>query len=239
MPIDPPIEAIAFDLDGTLLDTVPDIAAACAKMMRRQGLPELPLADIRRFVGQGTGELVKRCLASIGMPADEAGLARVLADFRKAYEEENGLRTQIFPGVQEGLEKFAASGLPMVVATNKPAQFSEPLLAQTGLARFFRFAVCGDTTPYKKPHPEPLLYACRRLDIAPESLLLVGDSINDARAARAAGARVALVTYGYADDAPVSRQDCDALAGDFAEAFAFFEAVRQGLGQAGQNQARA
>ncbi|MDR0996893.1 MAG: phosphoglycolate phosphatase, partial [Zoogloeaceae bacterium] len=201
-------DLIAFDLDGTLLDTVPDIAAACVQMMGALGLPELPTADIRRFVGQGTGELVRQCLAEVGAPTDADALDQALAAFRTAYEAENGVRASVFAGVAEGLEKFAASGLPLIVVTNKPTQFSLPLLDQTGLAPFFRFAVCGDTTPYKKPHPEPLLYACRRLDVAPERLLLIGDSINDARAARAARAQVVLVTYGYADSAPVSASDC-------------------------------
>jgi phosphoglycolate phosphatase len=139
--------------------------------------------------------------------------------FRRFYAEENGRSTQVYPGVVEGLRDFHAAGLPLAVVTNKSAAFTQPLLEQTRLANFFQHLVCGDSTPFKKPHPEPILHACRLLGVAPAANIHLGDSINDALAARAAGSLAWLVPYGYTEGKPVSADDCDALVSDFPSAW--------------------
>ena len=154
-----PIRSVTIDLDGTLLDTVPDLAAAANGMMRELGRPEFPLAVVASFVGRGIPKLVERCLPDI----DATAVAAAQDIFRRHYAIENGRRSTLFPGVLEGLQAFRAAGMQMAVITNKAAAFTEPLLLATELAPWFGFAVSGDSLPEKKPHPMPLLHACERM----------------------------------------------------------------------------
>ena len=211
----PAIHSLTFDLDGTLLDTLPDLAAAANAMLAELGRPPLPLATIAGFIGHGTVNLVARCLPDV--TDDATALDAAQAIFRRHYAIENGRRSQPFPGVMAALEQFAAAGLPLAVVTNKPAQFSEPLLVATGLADFFRFVICGDTLAEKKPHPLPLLHACQRFGVAPAENLHIGDSRHDAASARAAGCPVWLLPHGYNAGEPVRAADCDAIVASFDE----------------------
>lgn len=208
------IRSVTLDLDGTLLDTIPDLAAAANGMLRDLGRAEYPLAIIATFVGRGIPKLVERCLPDIS----GATLAAAQTLFRQHYARENGLRTKPFPGVLEGLNALYAAGLPLVVVTNKAAAFTEPLLAATGLTPFFRFAISGDSLSEKKPHPLPLIKACERLGVAPGENLHIGDSRHDAAAARAAGCPVWLVPYGYNEGKSVHDIDCDAIVTSLDEA---------------------
>ena len=209
-----PIRSITIDLDGTLLDTVPDLAAAANAMLRELGRPELPIETIAAFIGRGIPKLVARCLPDL----DDDAVDQAQAVFRRHYAVENGRRSRLFPGVLEGLQAFRAAGLPMAVITNKAAAFTEPLLVATQLNSWFEFAVSGDSLAHKKPHPAQLLHACERMGTVPAENLHIGDSHHDAVAARAAGCPVFIVPYGYNEGEDVQGIDCDAIVASLAEA---------------------
>ncbi len=209
-----PIRSVTIDLDGTLLDTVPDLAAAANAMLRELGRPEYPIDTIAGFIGRGIPKLVARCLPDL----DDDAVEQAQVIFRRHYAIENGRRSALFPGVLEGLQAFRAAGLPMAVITNKAAAFTEPLLVATQLAPWFEFAVSGDSLPHKKPHPAQLLHACERMGTAPADNLHIGDSHHDAVAARAAGCPVFIVPYGYNEGEDVQGIDCDAIVASLAEA---------------------
>ena len=209
-----PIRSVTIDLDGTLLDTVPDLAAAANAMLRELGRPEYDIDTIAGFIGRGIPKLVERCLPDLDSDAVEQ--AQVV--FRRHYAIENGRRSRLFPGVLEGLRALREAGLPMAVITNKAAAFTEPLLVATQLASWFEFAVSGDSLPHKKPHPAQLLHACERMGTSPAENLHIGDSHHDAVAARAAGCLVFIVPYGYNEGEDVQGIDCDAIVTSLAEA---------------------
>lgn len=209
--------SITFDLDGTLLDTVADLAEACRLMLAELGQPPRSEAEIRRFVGRGMAVLVERCLTREAAP-DPALLGQGIAAFQRHYATVNGLQSQFFPGVREGLAAWHATGLPLAVVTNKPAAFTEVLLERTGIAHYFQAVVSGDTTPQRKPHPAPLLHACAALGCAPATNLHIGDSKHDIETARNAGCAVYCVPYGYNEGEPVRAEDCDALVADLCVA---------------------
>jgi phosphoglycolate phosphatase len=208
------IRTITFDLDGTLLDTVPDIAVAANAMLRELRQPTCTEQVIASFVGHGTAQLVAHCLPEM----DAEDLVQAQGIFRRHYDHENGRRSQPYPGVMQALKMLNDAGLPLAVVTNKPAAFTDPLLASTGLAPFFRFAVSGDSLAEKKQHPLPLLHACQRFGVTPTENLHIGDSRHDAAAARAAGCPVWLTPYGYNAGEPVRAADCDAIVATLTEA---------------------
>ncbi|MCL2161533.1 MAG: phosphoglycolate phosphatase [Betaproteobacteria bacterium] len=203
-------KAVLFDLDGTLLDTLSDLTEAANLMLAELGRPSLDRARLLGFVGRGVNDLISRCLADSGEPSTvEIDTAREI--FRHHYVCVNGLTTQPYPGVAELLATLAARRLKMAVVTNKSAVFTLPLLQQFDMAKYFGAVVCGDTLPVRKPDPAMILYACKLLGAKPEESLMIGDSINDSLAARAAGAPVLLVKYGYSEGMPVESIDCDGL----------------------------
>ena len=214
------VGAVIFDLDGTLLDTVPDLHAAVCAMLADLGRPALPEEAIRCYVGRGIANLVKRSLAdSLDAAEDDSPApADALASFRRHYARENGRRAQLFPGVLEGLQAIRAQGLPMAVATNKSDAFTRPLLEMTGLAGFFSVVVSGDSLPKHKPDPMSLVWTCGRLGVSPADTLFIGDSVNDFLAARAACCRVFLLPYGYNEGRDVQELDCDAIVPSIASA---------------------
>jgi len=206
------VRAVMFDLDGTLLDTLPDLAHAAHAMLRRAGLPPITDDAVKSYVGRGIPNLVKRCLTGAsGSAPDEAFLASMVTIFREEYRTVNGRHTRPYPGVLDTLQRLRHAGLPMACVTNKSAEFAEPLLAGQGLLQYFEVVVSGDTLAHKKPHPAPVLHACEALGEAPHHAMLVGDSGNDIAAARAAGCKVACVPYGYNEGVPVRAEECDAL----------------------------
>ncbi len=212
-----PLLSATFDLDGTLVDSIPDLAAACHAMLAELGQPPRTDGDIHRFVGKGMAVLVERCLTWGAAP--EASLLEAgIAAFRRHYADINGRASTVYPGVVDGLEAFRALGLPLGVVTNKPAAFTAPLLERMGLAAYFEVVISGDTLAFKKPRPEPLLHACALLATEPGLNLHVGDSLNDIESARAAGCPVICVPYGYNEGRPVDSADCDALVSDLVAA---------------------
>ena len=204
-----PVRALCFDLDGTLLDTIPDLAAAANAMLTDQGHAPRPLAEVATYVGKGAERMLAAAgvPASIGTPAFDAVRER----FHANYHRVNGQAARLYPGVLEGLQKLQARGLPMAVVTNKPFAYIEPLLVQFGLAPFFAFSIGGDSLPVRKPDPGQLLEACRRLALTPADVLMVGDSLNDTQAARAAGMPVVILPYGYNEGRPLESVDADAV----------------------------
>jgi len=206
----PRIRAVLFDLDGTILDTAADLAAAANAMLAGIGRVTLPETQIRDYIGRGVQNLVTRSLeATGGASAQEASSA--LAVFERHYLAGIADRTRPYAGVLEGMEALARAGIPMGCVTNKAARFTEPLLERTGLMRFLRVVVSGDTVANKKPHPEPMLHAAAKLGIAPGETLMVGDSLNDVASARAAGCPVVVVPYGYREGLAIEALGADAV----------------------------
>jgi phosphoglycolate phosphatase len=218
------IRAVTIDLDGTLADTIPDLAVAANSMLRELGRPPLEVARIRTFVGKGIPKLVERTLAdSWGhAPAPEL-MARALPVFERCYAEVNGRHSEIYPGVGEGLRALRDKGLPLACVTNKSGRFTAPLLEHLRLAGFFDQVIAGDVLPQKKPDPAQFLHACRGFGIDPADMLVIGDSGNDAQAARAAGCPVFCVPYGYNEGRDVRHLDVDAIVASLFEASQLIE----------------
>ncbi len=192
------LRGVLVDLDGTLMDTAPDLAAAANRMRADFGLPPLPLERIAAFVGKGAEVLVHRALTDdMAGTADPADFARGRSAFYAHYTAENGLQAVVFERVPQALALLRERGLKVACVTNKPKEFTGPLLQKMELAPLFDAVVAGDEVAEKKPHPALLLEACRRLRLHPAEVTLIGDSVNDAQAARAAGCGCLLVETGY------------------------------------------
>ena len=216
-----PVKAVMIDLDGTLVDSIPDLAAAANMMLAELGRSALDVELIRTFVGKGITNLVERTLSgAMDGTADPELMARALPIYERCYTQVNGRHTTIYPGVKSGLVAFEQQGLPLACVTNKSMRFTQPLLEMLGLAGHFSTVVAGDTLARKKPDPAPLLYACESFRIAPHDMLMIGDSVNDTEAARAAGCPVFCVTYGYNEGRDVHTLDTDAIVGTLHEAAA-------------------
>ncbi len=221
------IRAVCIDLDGTLLDTIPDLAAAANAMLLDLGHAPLPEARIREFVGKGVDVLIARTLHAAGaagpsiLPAEGRAEAVVPAEARERfyanYRRLNGSAARLYEGVVEGVRGLRALGLRLACVTNKPAEFIPALLERFRLADDFDFSIAGDTLTVRKPHPGQLLEACRRWALPPDNVLAVGDSFNDAQAARAAGMPVYLVPYGYNEGRSVHEADVDGIVGSLSE----------------------
>lgn len=187
--------ALLFDLDGTLVDSVPDLAAAANRLLAELNRPKLSEAEIAPMVGDGVAKLVERVLAARGL----SGLAPepTVRRFSVLYEADAATLTRPYPGVLDGLAAFEAAGARLAVCTNKPEAATHAVLDALGLARFFPVVLGGDTLPVRKPYPAPLRTALARLGVAPERAAMVGDHRNDLLAARSAGVAAIFARYGY------------------------------------------
>jgi phosphoglycolate phosphatase len=207
-----PIRAVAFDLDGTLLDTLPDIAAAADAMLVAQGRAPVGAAVVRGFIGEGIATLVKRLLTGeIDGEPDPAVLEPALAQFFEGYFAHLSVHTRPFAGMSALVERLAERSVPLACVTNKAERFTRPLLAAHGLLDRFDVVVGGDTLGVRKPHPRVLQHTAAALGVAPEALLMVGDSVTDVRAARAAGTPVVVVPWGYTGGEPAEALGADAV----------------------------
>jgi phosphoglycolate phosphatase len=190
--------AVLFDLDGTLVDSLPDIAWSANRMLRELGLPERGLDELRAWIGNGVDRLVKRALTGEMEAEPDSGLfERGLALFKDFYAGHVSELSEVYPGARETLQILDAVDLHIACVTNKAERFTLDLLAALDLERYFSLVVSGDTTPRKKPDPLPLHYAAKHYRLDSNQCLMVGDSENDVAAARAAGFAIACVPYGY------------------------------------------
>lgn len=214
-----PIRAVVIDLDGTLLDTAPDLADAAMQMAADLGLPEIDLATVKTYIGNGVSRLVKRVLTR-DMHADPVPelFDRAYPIYEQHYAAWVSRKSRPFPGVVDGLAAFKALDVHVACITNKAERFTVPLLKDTGLYPFFELILSGDSLPERKPSPLPLLHACQYFGVEPAELLLVGDSLNDTQAARAAGCPVFCVPYGYNRGRPVDELDLDAVVPSLVDA---------------------
>jgi phosphoglycolate phosphatase len=205
------VRAVLVDLDGTLLDTAPDLAASANRMLADLGLPSRTPQTIATYIGKGVPMLVSRALG-----AEQHFYERALPIFERYYAEESGRASSPYPGAREGIERMRALGLRLACVTNKPERFTRELLARTGFE--FDVLVCGDHVAHKKPDPEAVLLACERLDVGPGDAVFIGDSQNDVDAARGAGCAVWCVPYGYNEGRPAATLLCDRLVATLEEA---------------------
>jgi phosphoglycolate phosphatase len=190
-----PPALVIFDLDGTLIDSAPDLAAAVNGMLAGYGCQPLSVAEVRRMVGDGVAMLVARALAARDYrPPDPAEAER---SFTRHYESDATSLTTVFPGAAQALQSVSAAGIPLAVCTNKPARLAADILGKLGLGRYFARVIGGDSLPFRKPDPRMLLALLEEFAAAPENALLVGDSEVDAATARAAGVPFVLMKHGY------------------------------------------
>lgn len=211
------VRAAIIDLDGTMLDTVPDFHLAINRMraeLRADTAFSAPLGQerIKLMVGKGSENLIRSVLA-LELDADgvERHFAPAMAAYQRHYLAINGDHSALYPDVAAGLDALQALGLRLACVTNKPIAFARPLLAQKGLAGYFDVVYGGDSLPHKKPHPLPLLQACADFGLAPAQVVAIGDSSNDAQAARAAGCPVLTVPYGYNHGESIHDTDSDGI----------------------------
>ncbi|MBU9148227.1 MULTISPECIES: phosphoglycolate phosphatase [Burkholderia] len=190
-------EAVLFDLDGTLADTAPDLAAAVNKMQRVRGLPETPLDALRRLASAGARGLLG---GAFGITPETPGYDAMRDEFLANYAADICVQTTLFPGIAEVLDELEARGVRWGIVTNKAMRLTAPLVELLGLASRAACVVGGDTTPHSKPHPAPLLHAAGLLALAPDRIVYVGDDLRDIQAGYAAGMATVAAAYGYCGD---------------------------------------
>ena len=212
-----PLDAVIIDLDGTMVDTLGDFAEALNRMLGDLELPPIAAQHIERMVGKGSEHLLRSVLHHVLELMNKAPTAieietlyaHALPSYQRHYLAINGHYARVYPGVEAGLQALRHAGLRLACLTNKPTSFALPLLRAKGLEGYFEQVFGGDSFDKKKPDPLPLLKTCEALQTAPARTLMVGDSSNDAQAARAAGCPVVLVTYGYNHGLPAQAVDAD------------------------------
>jgi 2-phosphoglycolate phosphatase len=196
-----PVQAVLFDLDGTLVDTAPDLIFTLNEMRRRRGLTEMHHGPLRAQASHGTQGLIR---LGFGVGRDHPEFQDLRAEFLDIYLDQLTNRSGLFPQMDEVLDGLEDRGMSWAVVTNKPAYLTEPLLNKLGLLSRAASVVCGDTCAHPKPHPAPLLHACREIGARPDDCLYVGDAARDVEAATAAGMPILVALYGYLgeDDRP-------------------------------------
>lgn len=209
---------VLFDLDGTLVDTAPDLAFSIDKMLHEMDLPPRGEKKVRSWVGNGIEPLVKRALTNhIDQEPDTALFEEALSLFLKIYEDNVCIRSKYYNGVTEGLSYLKGNNIKLGCVTNKKEKFTHVLLKSLGLYDDFGIVICGDSLSKKKPHPLPLIYAADFFGVSPGSSLMVGDSRNDVNAARAAGFQIVCVSYGYTQGEGINETQPDVVIDSLAE----------------------
>ncbi|MES9854162.1 MAG: phosphoglycolate phosphatase [Candidatus Thiodiazotropha sp. L084R] len=211
-------EMILIDVDGTLVDSVPDLAYCVDEMMKRLGRSVHGEAKVRDWVGNGVERLVRRALiGQLNGEPDEADFAKAYPIFLELYAVNTSQRSMLYPGIREGLDYLKHQGYRLGCVTNKAAQFTLPLLKDLGIHDDFEIIIAGDTLPKKKPDPLPLLHAAENLGIDPSAALMVGDSQSDVKAARAAKFQIVCMSYGYNHGEDIRNYDPDAVIDSLTE----------------------
>jgi phosphoglycolate phosphatase len=209
---------ILIDVDGTLVDSVPDLAFCVDEMMKQLGRPPHGETKVRDWVGNGVERLVRRALiGQLDGEPDEADFQQAYPIFLELYAENTSQRSMLYPGIREGLEYLKAKGYRLGCVTNKAAQFTLPLLKDLGVHDEFELIVAGDTLPKKKPDPMPLLHAAEQLGASPGESLMIGDSQSDVKAARAAGFQIVCMSYGYNHGEDIRNYNPDAVIDSLTE----------------------
>jgi phosphoglycolate phosphatase len=213
------IRAAIIDLDGTMLHTAPDFHVAINRMRAELDLAPLTMETITDFVGKGSENLIRRVLA---VDFDATNVAQhfesALASYQQHYLAINGDHATLYPGVREGLDAMRAKGIRLACVTNKPIAFAVPLLKKLALDQYFDVIYGGDSLPQKKPDPAPLLQVCTDFNLQPSQVVAIGDSSNDAQAARAAGCRALNVPYGYNHGQSIQDVDSDGIVSTLLDA---------------------
>jgi len=205
---------VIFDLDGTLVDTSPDLTAALNAVLVAAGRPPLPEEEVRHLVGRGARVLIERGMEATGEPVDEARVPELLQDFIDHYGANIAAGSQPFPGAENAVRRLIASGHKLGICTNKPEFLSFKLMDALNLRRFFPVILGADSQPYRKPDPRHLLDAIAKLGGDPMNAVMVGDSDTDLKTARAAGVPVILVSFGYTE-IPVQELGADVIIDHF------------------------
>jgi N-acetyl-D-muramate 6-phosphate phosphatase len=216
------IDAVLFDLDGTLADTAPDMARTVNAMRTKRGLPPVATDLVRPHVSKGARGMI---CSAFGMTTEHPDFLAMREEFLDIYGRELCVDTVLFPGMEELLATLEADGIAWGVVTNKFERFARPILEQLGVAQRAAAIVGGDTCPRPKPFPDPLLFAAAQMRVAPASTLYVGDDERDVQAARAAGMPVIVAGYGYlGDGTPPTAWEADGVVGSAAEIGAWIRA---------------
>jgi phosphoglycolate phosphatase len=211
-------EMVLIDVDGTLVDSVPDLAYCVDRLMEALGRPVHGEAKVREWVGNGVPRLIERALSGEldGHP-EAADYARAEPIFMECYAANTSTRSHLYDGVREGMDWLKAQGFKLGCVTNKAARFTEPLLKDLGIYDDFSIVVSGDTLAVKKPDPGPLLHVAKFFDVPPERSMMIGDSISDVKAARAAGFQITCLSYGYNHGIDIRESSPDAVIDSFSE----------------------
>ena len=211
-------EMVLIDVDGTLVDSVPDLAWCVDAMMRELDLPERGEERVRHWVGNGVERLVKRSLINeLDGEPDEAQYNKALPIFQDLYSENTSKRSCLYDGVLEALDFLKTTGVRIGCVTNKASQFTLPILKDLGIADYFEIVICGDMVERKKPDPQSLIQAAEQLQTAPEASLMLGDSMSDVKAARAANFGIICMSYGYNHGEDIRDYNPDAVVDSMAE----------------------
>jgi phosphoglycolate phosphatase len=217
-------DMVLLDLDGTLVDTVPDLTYCLDTTLRELSLPEAGEAKVREWVGNGIERLVKRGLTDdFDREPDASLFEKALPIFIDSYRENACKRSQLYPGVREGLDYLVSNDFKLGCVTNKLSQFTNTILDTLDIQNEFGIVISGDTLAKKKPDPLPLLHAAEYFGVSPEQSLMIGDSVNDVRAARAAGFQVLCVSYGYNLGQDIRLANPDHVVDSLADLVNFFQ----------------
>ncbi len=219
---------ILIDVDGTLVDSVPDLAFCIDEMMERLGRPVHGEASVREWVGNGVEKLVKRALTGeLEKEPDKSAFDEAYPVFLELYKENTCKRSYLYNGVQEGLDFLKSESYKLGCVTNKAARFTEPLLKELGIYDYFEIIISGDTLPKKKPDPMPLMHAAEFFKVQPENALMLGDSVSDVKAARAAGFQIVCMSYGYNHGNDIRKSEPDAVLDSMAQLRALLGGSKQ------------
>ena len=211
-------ELIMIDVDGTLVDSVPDLSWCLDETLKQVGLPPRGEASARNWVGNGVIRIVERGIANdLDAAHDPEIFEKAMPIFRALYAENTSKRSVLYPGVREGMDYLQTLGIKIGCITNKDAEFTHPILKDLGLWDDFEIVISGDTLAKKKPDPLPLLHGAKELGADPKNSLMLGDSTSDVKAARAAGFDIICMSYGYNHGVDISESKPDAVVDSFIE----------------------